>query len=140
MAGSMPPATTNAAGLYCTSKRLGPAAAAPPRSPAGDGRHGAILGEASGTLLAIGTLCACVARTLQNLAGDQSGILADGTLDLLCDLRVLFQILLGVLATLADALAIEGEPGARFLDDAGLYPEIDQLSDLGDTLAIHDVE
>src|ERR1700730_12385822 len=47
---------------------------------------------------------------------------------------------LGVLASLADALAVEGEPGARFLDDAGLDAEIDELAELRDALAIHDVE
>src|SRR5262249_59121980 len=53
---------------------------------------------------------------------------------------MLLEIGLGVLAALADALAIEGEPGARLLDDPGLDPEIDQFSRLGDALAIHDVE
>ncbi len=47
---------------------------------------------------------------------------------------------LGVLAALADALAVIGEPGARFLDDAGLDAQIDQFAGLGDAHAIHDVE
>src|ERR1700730_9654884 len=46
---------------------------------------------------------------------------------------------LGVLASLADALAVIGEPRARFLDDAGLDAEIDELAALGGALAGHDV-
>ncbi len=48
--------------------------------------------------------------------------------------------ILGVLAALADALAVIGIPGARFLDDAGGGAEIEQFADLGNALAIHDVE
>src|SRR5581483_612569 len=55
-------------------------------------------------------------------------------------LRVLLEIGLGILAALADALAVEGEPGAGLLDDPGLDPEIDEFAGLGDALAIHDVE
>ena len=47
---------------------------------------------------------------------------------------------LGVLAALAEALAVVGEPGAGLFDDAGLDAEIDQFADLGNALAIHDVE
>ena len=36
--------------------------------------------------------------------------------------------------------AIEGDPGARLLDDSGLDPEIHQFPGLGDAFAIHDVE
>src|SRR6185312_9026535 len=45
-----------------------------------------------------------------------------------------------IFAALTDALAVVGEPGARLLDHAGLDAEIDQLADLGDALAVHDVE
>jgi len=41
-------------------------------------------------------------------------------LDFVCDLGVLLEEGLGVLAALAEALAVVGEPGAGFLDDAGL--------------------
>src|SRR5262245_66497354 len=47
---------------------------------------------------------------------------------------------LGVLAALADPLAVVGKPGAGLFDNAGLDAQIDQLADLGDTLAVHDVE
>ena len=48
--------------------------------------------------------------------------------------------MLGVLAALADAGALVGEPGTGFLDDAGLHAEIDELAALRDALAVHDVE
>src|SRR5207253_6834775 len=47
---------------------------------------------------------------------------------------------LGVLAALAETLAVIGEPGAGFFHDAGLDAEIEDLAHLGDALAIHDVE
>src|SRR5262249_19646603 len=50
------------------------------------------------------------------------------------------QELLGILAALADALAVIREPRAGFLDDPGLDAEIDQLAALRDAFAIHDVE
>ncbi len=56
------------------------------------------------------------------------------------DLRVLLQVRLGVLAALADAVAVVGDPSPRLLDDPGLDAEIDQLADLGDAFAVHDVE
>src|SRR5207237_3413403 len=71
---------------------------------------------------------------------DWAGTAADRLLDQLADVRMLPQIQLGVLTTLADPLAVIGEPGAGFLDDAGLHPEIDQLAAFRDALAIHDVE
>jgi hypothetical protein len=54
--------------------------------------------------------------------------------------RVVLQELLGVLAPLPDPFIAVGEPGAGFLDHAGLHAEIEQLAGLGDALAIHDVE
>ena len=54
-------------------------------------------------------------RVGQHLLDDQAGIGADGALDLLGNLRIVLEELLGVLAALADALAIVGEPGTRFL-------------------------
>ena len=41
---------------------------------------------------------------------------------------------------LADADAVIAEPGARLFDDARLDAEIEDLADLGDAFAIHDVE
>src|SRR5262249_10713429 len=76
----------------------------------------------------------------QNLVGDEAGILADRLLDLLRDLAVGLEERLGVLAALADALAVVGEPGARLLDHAGLDAEVEDLAGLGDALAVHDVE
>src|SRR5262249_12795509 len=76
----------------------------------------------------------------QNLLGDEAGILADRRLDLLRDLAVGLEERLGVLAPLADALAVVGEPGARLLDHAGLDAEVEDLAGLGDALALHDVE
>src|SRR5262245_60460573 len=74
--------------------------------------------------------------SLQHLIDDQPGVLADRLLDLVCDLRVLLQERLGVLAALADALAVEGEPGAGLLDDAGAHAQVHQLAGLGDALAV----
>src|SRR6185312_13886484 len=80
-----------------------------------------------------------VLRAVQR--GDQdAGVLADLLLDRLGDLRILPEIFLGVLAALAAALAVVGEPRARLLDHARLVAEVDQLADLGNALAVHDVE
>src|SRR6202035_2571794 len=81
-----------------------------------------------------------IPRRGHHRVGDEPGIAADLVLDLVADIVVLLQIELGVLAALADALALVGEPRAGFLDDAGLDAEIDQLTGLGDALAVHDVE
>src|SRR5215813_3199808 len=75
-----------------------------------------------------------------DLLGDETGILADGGLDLLRHIRILLEEGLGVLAALADALAVIGKPGARFLDHARLDAEINELARLRYALAIHDVE
>src|SRR5260370_20006 len=76
----------------------------------------------------------------QNPFGDQSGVLPDRRLDLCGDVRIGLEKSLGVLAALADALAVVGEPGAGFLHHAGLDPEIEDLAGFGDTFAVHDVE
>src|SRR2546426_8013555 len=70
----------------------------------------------------------------EDLLGDEAGILADRRLDLLRDIRIAFEEALGVLATLADALAVVGEPGARLLDHPGLDPEVEDLAVLRDAL------
>src|SRR5919201_6815976 len=76
----------------------------------------------------------------ENSLGDEAGILPDRGLDLGGDVRVGLEEGLGVLAALADALAVIGEPGARLFDHARLDPEIDQLAALRHALAVHDVE
>src|SRR5829696_10528782 len=96
------------------------------------------LGEALGHALV--EVFGARARVLEDALGDETGVLADRRLDPVRDVGVLAQEALGVLASLAEALAVEGEPGARLLDHAGLHPEVDELADLGDALAEHDVE
>ena len=76
----------------------------------------------------------------QNLLGDQAGVLADRRLDLRGHVGIGLEERLGVLAALAEPLAVIGEPGAGFLDDAGLDAEVEDFAHLGDALAIHDVE
>src|SRR5262249_17818480 len=41
---------------------------------------------------------------------------------------------------LSDALAVIGEPGARFLDHARFHAEIDELAALRHAFSVHDVE
>src|SRR6185503_5783277 len=72
----------------------------------------------------------------QNLFGDQAGVLADRGLDLVGDIGILLEEGFGVLAALADALAVVGEPGARLLDHARLDAEVDELAHLGHALAV----
>src|SRR5690606_215095 len=91
-------------------------------------------------------------RPLQGLGGllvlglsqhpvhNQPGILADRLLDLRSDLRVFLEERLCILAPLADALAVEREPGARLLDDPRLHAEVDDLASSGNSLTVHDVE
>src|SRR5262245_50271909 len=64
-------------------------------------------------LLALGV---GLALSGENLLGDQAGILPDRGLDLGRDVGVGFQKRFGVLAALAEALAVIGEPGAGFFD------------------------
>ena len=48
--------------------------------------------------------------------------------------------LAGVLAPLADPLALVGVPGAELFDDVLLGRHIDQLAFLGDARAVEDIE
>src|SRR6478735_6917449 len=75
-----------------------------------------------------------------DLVGEQACILPDGSFDRTGNVGVALEKGFRVLATLADALAVVGEPGAGLFDHAGLDAEIDQLAHLGDALAVHDVE
>src|SRR5438034_2219314 len=72
--------------------------------------------------------------------GNEAGVLPDRGLDLGGDVGIGLEERLGVLAALADALAVIGEPGARLLDDARLHAEVDQLAALRHAFAVHDVE
>ena len=74
-----------------------------------------------------------------DVAGDGE-VGEDLRLDLLRHVGVLAQELLGVLAALADALAVEGEPGAALLDRAALGAEVDEVALAADALAVEDVE
>ena len=56
------------------------------------------------------------------------------------DLGVLAQETLGVLTPLSDAYRVIAEPGARLLDQPRLDPEIEDLADLRNAFAVHDVE
>src|SRR5688500_1994238 len=64
----------------------------------------------------------------------------DETLDLPDDVAVGLEEGARVLPALADALAVEGEPGPALLDDAGLDPEVDDVPRMADALAVEDVE
>src|SRR5262245_5374330 len=72
--------------------------------------------------------------------GDEAGVLPDRGLYLGGDVGVGLEEAFGVLAALADALAVVGEPGARLFDHARLDAEIDQLAALRHAFAIHDIE
>ena len=69
--------------------------------------------------------------------GQRRALLRRGSrkLDLLGDVGIFAQEGLGVLAALAEALAVIGEPGAGLLDDAVLDAVVEQFTRLGDTLA-----
>src|SRR4051794_578961 len=70
----------------------------------------------------------------------QPELFADLLVDRLEDLGVVLQVLLDVLAPLAEPLAVVGEPGAALLDDPLLDGEIQQVAGFRDALAIHHVE
>src|SRR6478672_6273120 len=61
-------------------------------------------------------------------------------LDRLANLAVIFEKGFGVLATLADSLALVGKPGARLLDHTGLNAEVDQFAAFRDAFAVHDIK
>src|SRR5215217_2542433 len=90
-------------------------------------------------------LCCIICRSISDIVGlqriyQQTGVLADLALDLGRNLGIVLQEALGVLATLAEALAVIREPSARLFDHVGLHPKIDEFTHLGDPLAEHDVE
>src|SRR5204862_176174 len=61
-------------------------------------------------------------------------------LDLLKHGRVLIEVHAGVVAPLADSLALERKPGAALLDDACLCREIDDIAAVADPMTVEDVE
>src|SRR5579872_6792412 len=90
-----------------------------------------------GRLLAFGVALRAAG---QNLLSDQARVLADRGFDLGGDIGVGLEERFRVFAALTQPLAVIGEPGAGFLDNAGLDAEVQNLAHLGDALAIHDVE
>src|SRR5665213_159539 len=74
---------------------------------------------------------------LENLLGDEAGVLADGLFDPRRGLGIVAQECLGILAALAEPLAVVGQPGAGFFDDACLDAEIDQFAHFRNAFAIH---
>src|SRR5260221_13661575 len=79
-------------------------------------------------------------RSDQQLFLDLHRIAAHLLFDLGGDVRIGLEELAGVVASLADTLAVPGKPSAGLLDHSGLDAQIDDLADLGDAFAIHDVE
>ena len=53
---------------------------------------------------------------------------------------MILEVLLGGITALAQALFAHIEPGARLLDKAKLQAHVHQLADLGDALAVHNIE
>jgi hypothetical protein len=84
-----------------------------PDSPRGAGT-GTLNNErmAQRLLRSVGGAIVILAARIGNLGGDQAGILPDLQLDGLSHVGMLLEKSLGVLATLTDALAGIGEPGA----------------------------
>ena len=56
------------------------------------------------------------------------------------DIAMVAKELLRVLPPLSDALTVVAEPCAGFFHNTGLHAKIDQLANLADHLAIHDIE
>src|SRR5207253_10705162 len=65
---------------------------------------------------------------------------ADRSFETVANFGILLEVVLGVLAPLADADGVVGEPAPGFLDQPGLDAEVEDLADLGNALAVHDVE
>src|SRR5262249_56845048 len=76
----------------------------------------------------------------EDFLGDEAGVLPDRGLDPGGDVGIGLEKRLGVFAPLADALAVIGEPGARFFDHARFHAKVDQLAALRHAFAVHDVE
>ena len=61
-------------------------------------------------------------------------------LDFIRNRQILLQELHGIGLALANLLALVGIPGTRLIDQLALNPQIDQLTLLGDTGTVHDLE
>src|SRR5690606_32485152 len=70
----------------------------------------------------------------------KSRILTERQLDLPREFRIIAQELFGIFATLPKTLRVIRKPGSRLFHNAGLDPQIDELTRLGYALAIHNVE
>ena len=77
------------------------------------------------SLVVIAILITCLPR--HDRFGDQASILAYSGFDLVGDVGIFLEELLGIFATLTDALAVIGKPGAGFLDHVRLDAKVDQL-------------
>src|SRR5690606_1828998 len=66
-------------------------------------------------------------------------LLADLCLQARGDLRVVLEILAGVLLALADALLAHAVPGTRLLHQLGLHAHVDQLALAADALPVEDL-
>src|SRR5262245_60988980 len=75
----------------------------------------------------------------EDFFGDEAGVLPDRGFDLGGDVGIGLEESLGVLAALSDALAVVGEPSARFFDHARFHPEIDELRALRDAVTVRDI-
>src|ERR1700730_16469624 len=80
------------------------------------------------------------AGLVEKAVGDKPGVFANVLLDPFGNLRIGLEKILCIFPALAEPLAIVGEPGPGFFDDAGLYAKIDQFAGLGYALAVHDIE
>src|SRR6516164_8316956 len=76
----------------------------------------------------------------ENFFCNQAGILPNRRVDLAGNIGIGLEKDLGILAALADALTVEGEPSAGFFHHAGFNAKIDQFAGFRDALAVHDVE
>src|ERR1039458_6858597 len=74
------------------------------------------------------------------LALDQPQGLAQLSIDVRPDVRIILQELARVLASLADALALIAEPRAALLHDILRHALIQQVAFFGDAFAVDDVE
>src|SRR5690606_35563668 len=66
-------------------------------------------------------------------------LLAQLGLEPLGHLRVLLEVVAGVLLALADALAAVAVPGAGLVDELGVHAHVDQLAFPADALAVQDL-
>src|SRR5271165_6769073 len=89
-----------------------------------------------------GGSCFCVGSRRLRLLGDRSQTegLADLGLELLADIGIFFEEVLGVLTPLPDAVTLVAEPRARLLYQVHVDGQIDQVAFVGNAFAVNDVE